>query len=97
MKHGEKMQVILMDRNTGDYMHGTKKYTKYDPRKKVSVMVFMYIIKESAAKYIGILVKIGNLNGKSINMIVVFGHQSQTVNHIWIMMSRRKLVGEDQL
>lgn len=34
MKPGEKMEVILMDRNIGDYMHGTKKGTKYSPLKK---------------------------------------------------------------
>ena len=34
MKFGEKLEVILMDRNVGDYMHGTKKGTKYDPKKK---------------------------------------------------------------
>ncbi len=34
MKPGEKMKVILMDRNVGDYLHGTKVGTKYDPRKK---------------------------------------------------------------
>lgn len=34
MKAGEKMDVILLDRNVGDYMHGAKKGTKYDPKKK---------------------------------------------------------------
>ncbi len=31
---GDKLEVILMDRNVGDYMHDTKAGTKYDPRKK---------------------------------------------------------------
>ena len=34
MKPGQKMKVLLLDRNVGDYMHGTKKGTKYDPKKK---------------------------------------------------------------
>lgn len=34
MQPGEKMQVIFMDRNIGDYIHGIKIGAKYDPRKK---------------------------------------------------------------
>jgi hypothetical protein len=33
MKPGEKMKVILFDRNVGDYNHGTKKGSKLDPTK----------------------------------------------------------------
>jgi len=34
MKFGDRMDVIIMDRNVGDYMHGIKKGTKYDPKKR---------------------------------------------------------------
>ncbi len=34
MKPGDQIDVIFFDRNVGDYMHGTKAGTKYDPRKK---------------------------------------------------------------
>lgn len=34
MKFGDKIKVIFMDRNVGDYMHGTKKGTKYEPTKQ---------------------------------------------------------------
>lgn len=34
MKPGEKIKVILFDRNVGDYMHETKIGTVYDPTKK---------------------------------------------------------------
>lgn len=33
MKPGEQMRVILLDRNVGDYMHGSKKGHKYNPKK----------------------------------------------------------------
>ena len=32
MKKGDKLKVILMDRNIGDYLHGTQKGKKIDPR-----------------------------------------------------------------
>jgi hypothetical protein len=34
LKEGDQLKVILMDRNIGDYTHGTKKGTKIDPRKR---------------------------------------------------------------
>mgnify|MGYP000998771024 CR=1 FL=1 len=34
LKKNTVLNVIFFDRNVGDYMHGTKKGTKYDPRKK---------------------------------------------------------------
>lgn len=34
MRKGQKMKVILLDRNIGDYMHGTPIGTKYNPVKK---------------------------------------------------------------
>lgn len=34
MKKGDKIDVVLMDRNIGDYMDGTKKGTKYNPLKE---------------------------------------------------------------
>ena len=33
MKSCQKMKVILFNRNVGDYMHGTARGKKYDPRK----------------------------------------------------------------
>ncbi|VBB18431.1 hypothetical protein YASMINEVIRUS_894, partial [Yasminevirus sp. GU-2018] len=34
MKFGEKMDVIIFDRNVGDYTHGKEIGTKYDPKKE---------------------------------------------------------------
>ena len=34
MKKGEQRYVILMDKNTGDYLHGQPVGTRFDPRKK---------------------------------------------------------------
>lgn len=33
MNPGDEIKVILLDRNVGDYMDGTKEGTKYDPKK----------------------------------------------------------------
>ncbi len=34
MEFGEEIDVLLLDRNVGDYMDGTKKGTSYDPKKQ---------------------------------------------------------------
>ena len=34
MKKGDKIKLLMFDRNLGDYIHGKKKGSKYDPRKE---------------------------------------------------------------
>ena len=45
MKKGQQIKVIFMDRNVGDYMEGTKKGYKYNPKKE-GLSYGTYIHKE---------------------------------------------------
>jgi hypothetical protein len=60
MKPGDRMEVIFMDRNVGDYIHGYKKGKKYDPRK----MGLTYGTYIHGSNLNGILIFGGDLKGE---------------------------------